>query len=158
MMPRGRPTWGCWRVFMLLTAVFVGVASARRGRRGLGTTIKQGPLVAVSWGYSWFGDTLQNQQDTRRPGVQSPVSGDAWVLMGVLESESTNWSWRKGRGCYTLQAPLCWFGVGKMSRCLLVAEQESLRTPTCLEMLPLHPPSPRVAKCVHTTISRLSSG
>ena len=47
MTPRGRPALGALGLLLMLLAVSVGLASARRGRRGLGNTIKQGPLVPV---------------------------------------------------------------------------------------------------------------
>ena len=48
MTPRGRPARGAVGLLLMLLTVFVGLASARRGRRGLGNAVKQGPLVAVS--------------------------------------------------------------------------------------------------------------
>lgn len=49
MALRGRSPRGAVGLLLMLLAVSVGLASARRGRRGMGATIKQGPLVAVRW-------------------------------------------------------------------------------------------------------------
>lgn len=86
MALRGRSPRGAVGLLLMLLAVSVGLASARRGRRGMGATIKQGPLVAVRWRFNGVG------------AVQKIVVATLFCQLAVSKTHAAVRARDRGRG------------------------------------------------------------